>query len=418
MADRHVVLGLARSRAPWFGELARWATTAVAPIDFVKTLTCEEARAVLGTGRSVSVVLLDAELPRLDRGVISAAAQIGVPTILVGRSGTRDWESLGCSARIGADFERDELVEILDRVARRVAPPAAGTEQRVDLTAPVPTGRLVGVIGTGGSGCSTIAMALAQSWADDGSDVVLVDGCRRADLAMYHDVGDVIPGLPELVEMHRGDDADPEEIRRLEFDTNRGYRLLLGLRRPRDWAGLRTPAIAAAFDGLRRSHDAVVVDLEADLDTEADTGSADVEDRHAVALSVARRADVMLVVCDTDLKGTHGAARLAQDLKAVGTPASRIVVVANRAPRASTTRSATARAIRGLGGSDPTTIAFVRPHRHLEGIHHTAERFPGSLGRPVLSAVRDALGVDIESAANEPQRVRIGELGVTAGPYR
>ena len=66
------------------------------------------------------------------------------------------------------------------------------------------------IVGAGGSGTSTIAMALAQAWASTGTDTVLVDGCRRADLAVYHDVGDVIPGLPELVELHRGDDAVEE----------------------------------------------------------------------------------------------------------------------------------------------------------------------------------------------------------------
>lgn len=418
MAERHVVLGLARSRAPWFGELARWATTAVAPIDFVKTLTAEEARAVLGAGRAVSVVLLDAELPRLDRSVVVAATQAGVPTVLVGRHGSRDWESLGCAARLSQEFERDELVDLLDRVARRIPTETPETSRRVDLSTGETTGHLVGVLGAGGSGCSTIAMALAQTWADGGTDVVLLDGCRRGDLAMYHDVGDVIPGLPELVELHRGDDADPDEVRDLEFDSGRGYRLVLGMRRPRDWAGLRGPSISASFDGLRRTHAAVVVDLESDLETEAETGSVDVEDRHAVALSVARHADAMVVVSRTDLKGVHTAARLVHDLARVGTPHQRIVVIGNHAPRAGAARSGAARAIRSLCGEDPTTVAFVRPHRGLDGIHNTVDRLPGTLGRPVLDAVRSALAAEPVTPSIEPRQVRVGELGATAGSDR
>lgn len=50
VAERFVVVGLARSRSRWFGELARWATAGAAPVDFVKCLTAEEARAVIGTG--------------------------------------------------------------------------------------------------------------------------------------------------------------------------------------------------------------------------------------------------------------------------------------------------------------------------------------------------------------------------------
>lgn len=53
----------------------------------------------------------------------------------------------------------------------------------------------------GGAGASTIAMALAQGLGlrDGGTTphgVALVDGARRAELSMYHDVGDVIQGLP------------------------------------------------------------------------------------------------------------------------------------------------------------------------------------------------------------------------------
>ena len=44
MADRYVVIGLARSRSRWFGEVARWANAAAAPVDFVKCLTSDEVR--------------------------------------------------------------------------------------------------------------------------------------------------------------------------------------------------------------------------------------------------------------------------------------------------------------------------------------------------------------------------------------
>ncbi|MBS1838172.1 MAG: hypothetical protein JST64_10815 [Actinobacteria bacterium] len=415
MADRHVVLGLARTRAPWFAELARWATTAVAPIEFVKTLTTEEARAVLGAGRPVSVVLLDGELPRLDRTVMTAAALAGVPVVLVGALGGRDWESLGCAARLAPDFERDQLVELLDRVARRLPSELPRAHRRVDLAEGVERGRLFGVMGTGGSGSSTVAMALAQSCAEDGDDVVLVDGCRRGDLAMYHDVGDVIPGLPELVELHRGDTADPDQIRSLEFDTSRGYRLLLGLRRPHDWAGLRSASITAAIDGLRRTHHVVVVDLDSDLDTEATTGSVDVEDRHAVALSVARSADAVVVVSTCDLRGIHGATRITEDLTRTGTPTGRIVVAANRAPRSGVARTRTARAIRALSGEEPPIVTFLRTQRGLASLHHTCDRLPPSMGRPLLSAIGKVPSRTEPPSPPTPERVRIGELGTTTG---
>lgn len=177
-----------------------------------------------------------------------SATEAGAPTIVVeDRRNCRDWSSLGCVAALEEDFTRDQLVEVLDRHARVVDRTVHRPVARTDLADDPAPGRMVGVTGTGGSGASTVAMALAQAVAPTSGRVALVDGARRADLALYHDVGDVIPGLPELVDLQRRDRSDPEEVRSLLFGIDdRGYDLLLGLRRSRDWAGLRPHAVDAA----------------------------------------------------------------------------------------------------------------------------------------------------------------------------
>ena len=409
VAERFVVVGLARSRSRWFGELARWATAGAAPVDFVKCLTAEEARAVVGAGRAASVLLVDAELPRFDRDLVAEADRSGVPTILVGAADVRDWEALGCAARLDPDFGREELVEALERHARRVAP-EDHRAARVELTDEVARGTLIGVIGPGGAGTSTIAMALAQAVAAEGADTVLVDGCRRSDLAMYHDVGDVIPGFPELVDLHRSDEPDPDEVRALEFPTPRGYRLVLGMRRPRDWAGLRPRAVEAAFDGLRRTHEAVVVDLEGDLETEAETGSSDIEDRHAAALAVVRSCDAMVVVSRCDMKGTHDAVRLVHDVGRIGAPAGRLVVAVNLAPRSPVLRSRIARTIRSLtAGAEPGEVTFAGRIRSADAMHRDVTSLPG--GCDVLQAIRSLGSVPQVAREHTPVQVRAGELG-------
>lgn len=414
MAECFVVVGLARSRSRWFGELARWANAAVAPIDFVKCLTSEEARAVLGAGRAVSAVLVDTDLARFDRDLVAEADRNGVPTVLIGRAESRDWEALGCAARLEPDFSRDDLVDVLERFARRVDSEAELRRTAVELDRDVDRGRLVGVIGTGGTGASTVAMALAQTWAAAGTDTVLVDGRRHGDLAMYHDVGDVVPGLPELVDLHRSDEPDPDEIRALEFATGRDYRLVLGLRRPRDWAGMRPRSVEAAFDGLRRSHGAVVVDADPDLETEAETGSTDVEDRHAASLVVARSGDAVVVVTAASMKGVHDAARLTHELSRCGTPAERIVVVVNQAPRSPIAQTRLCRAVRALAVEDTADVVAVRHHRGTEAAHRDATLLPGALGSAVLDAVRPVLGRGTP-AHGGPVRIRAGELGTAIG---
>ena len=73
-ADRFVVVGVTRARARWVADLARWSTDGAAPIEFVSCLTATEAGAVLGTGRRVSALLLDARGPGIDRDLIDAAS--------------------------------------------------------------------------------------------------------------------------------------------------------------------------------------------------------------------------------------------------------------------------------------------------------------------------------------------------------
>ena len=98
-ADRYVVLGLARARAAWFGEVARWATAAALPIDFVKSVSVEEVRTRLRSGRPFSALLVDGGLPALDRDLVELAAQQRCAVIAVddGRS-PRAWRELGVAA--------------------------------------------------------------------------------------------------------------------------------------------------------------------------------------------------------------------------------------------------------------------------------------------------------------------------------
>ena len=90
-SDRFVVVGVTRARARWVADLARWSTDGAAPIEFISCLTATEAGAVLGTGRRVSALLLDARGPGIDRDLIDAASTAtGMPSAAPPWS-TTDW---------------------------------------------------------------------------------------------------------------------------------------------------------------------------------------------------------------------------------------------------------------------------------------------------------------------------------------
>jgi MinD-like ATPase involved in chromosome partitioning or flagellar assembly len=424
MAERYVVLGLARTRCHWFGQLSHWSTAGVAPIEFIKCLSAEEARAVMGTGRRVSAFIVDGGLGRFDRDLVASASEAGAPTIVVeDRRNGRDWSSIGCVAALDQDFTRDQLVEVLDRHARVVDRSVHRPRARTDLTDDPAPGRMVGVTGTGGSGASTVAMALAQALAPTNGMVALVDGARRADLALYHDVGDVIPGLPELVDLQRRDSADPEEVRGLLFGIDdRGYDLLLGLRRSRDWAGLRPHAVDAALESLRRSHDLVVVDHDPDVEGEAETGSVEVEDRNAVARAVMTSADLVLLVTRPGMKGVHDLLRLFDEFTAAGTPVARLVPVVDGSPRSRPGRTELARAVRDLtaghssGRAEFVPPVFVPHVRGLEDAHRSAGRLPERLTRSLGQVVSDLLAAlpRRATAAEVGTAIRIGDLASDA----
>src|SRR5690606_15525570 len=168
--ERYVVLGLAHVRSSWFNDVARWSTVGSLPIEFVKCLGAEELRSRLRGGRAFSAALLDARLPAVDRDLLAALADAGVPSLVVDATADhRDWVSLGAAGRLAEPLERAPLLDALVVHGRMIGPVAEVTS---GLSSPPAgsamwRGRLVTVTGTPGSGTSTIAASIAQGLGAD-----------------------------------------------------------------------------------------------------------------------------------------------------------------------------------------------------------------------------------------------------------
>lgn len=431
--ERFVVLGLAHARSPWFAEVGRWATAAALPLEFVKCVSVEELRARLASGRAFSAALLDASLPGVDRDVVDAARAAGCPVLLVddGRGG-RDGRQLGAAAVLDAGFGRAELHDVLRAHAQPIA--------RGELASAVPAaagpgpgwqGHLVAVTGVPGAGTSTVAAALAQGLGDDprhAGVTLLADLSLHAHQAVLHDAGDVVPGLPELVDAHRYGSPSIDEVRALTFDVaDRGYQLLLGLRRHRDWTTLRPRAVAAALASLRSSYRVVVADVDADLEGDDDVGSADVEDRNALARSTLPRASVALVVGQPGVTRLHALVRTVEHLLDGGVDPARTVLVLNRSPRSPRARAELTRAVAALLGEVPGGDRLASPlhladRRGLDDLVRDARRLPGALAAPLTAAVVALLGLDggparlPATAEPGPEPVAAGSLGTWSDP--
>ena len=220
MTERYVVLGLAPARATWFRAVGSWANSGALPAEFVKCLSAEEVAARLRTGRAFSALVADGGLPAVDRDLVARASGAGCAVLVVDdRRVRRDWGALGVARVLPPDFSREDLLRALAAHARKVQRSEAQPD--TVLTRAVPAGwrgTVVAVTGAGGSGVSTAAMALAQALGDDvrhAGMVLLADLRLHAELAMLHDVGDVCPGVQELVEAHRSGQPSVDEVRAL-----------------------------------------------------------------------------------------------------------------------------------------------------------------------------------------------------------
>lgn len=358
--ERWVVLGLAHPRAPWFSAMARWSTAAAIPVDFIKCVSADEARARLSGGRPFSCLLVGGDVGGLDRDLVDTAHRAGATVVVAGPPAERDWDELGVSSVLPATFERDTLMSTL----REFATPIARIES---IPQPEPLerdgswrGRLIAVTGAGGVGTSVTAMSVAQAFAAEPSNaamVLLADLALNAEQAMLHDAREVVPGVQEFCEAHRTGRLPVDQVRSFAFDAaGRGYHLLLGLRCHRDWTAVRPRAFAASIDGMQRSYRLVIADIDSDTEGEESTGSLDVEDRNAMARQVTQRADLLLAVGNPTTKGLYSLARVVRSLLATGVDPGRIVAVCNRSPRSPRKRAESVRTIAELLGSDADDI--------------------------------------------------------------
>lgn len=425
MRDRYALIGLSRPRAEWFRSVALWATAGAIPAEFTKCVSVEELRARLGSGRVWSAALVDAGVAGADRDLVAAIVESGTVPVVVDDRGQHDWRALGVQAVLTSDFDRDELLRILELHASRVG---AGSDVLPDAPeTPVGTAEELGpvavVCGTGGCGASSVAIALAQGLAEADADrpVLLADLCLRADQAALHDARDIVPSVQELVEAHRGRRPGQVETQSLTFYVEeRGYHLLLGLRRAKYWASLRPRAFTAAMTSLRAAFGPVVCDIEADLEGEADGGSADVEERNVMARTAVAQARVVFAVASCDFAGVLKLVRLIGELVDHGVRGAAIVPVLNRAPRNPRWRAqltATVAELAGplLDGEQLFPPVFL-PEKGVEEALRDGVALPAPLAPVLAGAWRAGLERTAERTPQAPpQRIEPGSLGSLAG---
>jgi len=316
--------------------------------------------------------------------VLAALRAARVPLIRVMDTATTN------SGELPDSFRREELLHVLVLLKR---PETLRAEQVA--VKPAVTRQLVAVIGSGGAGTSTVAAVLCQGLARDGDTVLLADLCRHAAQAMLHDITGQIDGVMEIA-------LAPETSVAGSFlpqvaVSSRGYALMLGMRQPLQWVALQGQRVAAVLAALTAGEGVVVCDLDPDLETEQQTGSVGVGDRHRLTHTVLTQAKVVVLVVDASLVGVlRGVERLVAIASHVADTVP-IVVVINRqkktdAARPSARFKAAFAALNRRAGQQRRHITVVTvPLFAADRCHLAVTGFPARLTNTLAAPVRAAL---------------------------
>lgn len=435
MADHYRVLGLARFDAPWFQAVGTWASTSAIPAEFTRCVSLNEVRARLSTGSPPSCVLVAASVRGIDRDFVSLADEHGATVVIVDDVGDRrPWLDIGVAEVVGPELSRGQLVDLLNAHGTPVTGvrSAAGPDPSTVRSRAV--GRLIAVTGSGGTGTSTCAIAVAQSLASattlrgahgvvrGGPEVVLADCKFSGEQAMLHNSAAAAPTIQDVVEAHRTATPEPSEVTEQTFEVaQRGYRLLLGLRHRHHWALLQERAVIAAIASLRTAFDVVVADVESDLESDRPSGSSDIANRNVLARSIVAEADSLVVVIHPTMKGLYSGVRLIAELAAAGVAVPALVPMVNQAPRQPHRRVPLLRAFRQLvqmcAGSIPELVDLQRPvllpRVNIETSLRDGTMLPARFAVPVgksLTRPSRSLRANHEGRDAAPTRVVPGEL--------
>jgi MinD-like ATPase involved in chromosome partitioning or flagellar assembly len=415
---RFSILALARPRSTWLAELTRWSGSGVIGTELIRCVSTDEVRARLTSLQQFSAVMFDEHSLGLDRDLLATCTDAACASIVV-TSGLprRDWISLGADRIIDSSFGSDELLSTL----RAVATPIEQCDKvsAIAGSAPnaAPVAPLIAVTGGGGTGRSTVAIALAQ--ALPGS--ALLDGALDASLALMIGGIDIVPALQELVEAHRTGVPTADEVRTILATCDRhGFDLLPGLRRHRDWTTLRPRAVEASVRSLRQAYPVVIADIDADIEGESDTGSFDIADRNSLARIIAGTADAIVVTGRSDLSGLSRLVSTVATLIDFGIEPGCITPVVLRPTRSILSPAEIRRSVSNLlervvGDLVIAATTVVELPRDLDTIVLDGAPMPA----PFVEQLRRLLPTRLEHASSTPDPIGpvpivSGELGIAS----
>lgn len=434
MPERQAVLVLVAGRSGWHRSLAGLVDAALAPLALQRCLGADELLSQAASAAATGVAVVDASALGVGRDLFDRLRQLGWGTLVVdGERTARHWTTLGADAAVSPDAPAAELARLALGIAkahasgrpREVAATHAPWERLATSGSETAEarrcGRLVCVLGPGGTGTSTVARAIAQAAAsrEASPTVLLADFARRPHQALLHGSTRDGGGLDELLDHCRLSAPALDSV--VATPPEVGYHLLAGRRTPSAWASWGPFARQAALDALLGTYGIVVADCDGDLEGSAECGSPDVEQRHALQRACVNAADLVVAVGREGLGGLASLLQLLADIRRLrhDDPPIGVVLRATAAPRSLGRASRRLVTRRSEAGELPGLVLppIPLPEVDIERSLVDGRHLPAALVRscaPLVDALDELGPAPTRFGALEAAAVAPGSLGTAA----
>lgn len=311
-----------------------------------------EAAIQAGAG---NVVVTDTAYPGVDANLIDRFHRAEV-FILLTCVDALDHAGIGEDA--WCDRDANAVVETLTSgLRRRMLGQTAMTETPVPALVAA-EGRLVVVWGTGGApGRSTMALNLARQLSGEDRIVTLVDGDIRGPAQMLMCALPVeASGLAAAVALRNRGELAQAALAELAQPLTGDLRLLSGLTRADRWRQLTGEAVREVLATCRAAGD-VVVDISSGFTDEDPSLLSFVPSPEDINLTLAREADVLILVARADAVGLMRLHALVGDCREHGVQISAVVLnQARDGACGSSSRAALHSVMETIGGQFPYVI--------------------------------------------------------------
>ena len=450
---KSLLVALVKESHQWVRDLNRWSNGSVIHFEFMVLLSMQELDIICQNHKGPVTVLVDSSNTNaVEHLNISGPCKDRRTIVIQSSKGSAKHFFAGIDT-ITYPFTPEEISETL---AWRSPPALTITETHPPRESavlesipqyieteynPTAKAKVIGVLGVGGAGSSTLAMSIAQVLAET-SKVILVDFCSDADLSMYHDIDRSLPSLTELLTAARQSSITVRQLRTFCIPViGRNYFLLPGAKRQDETLLWRNRALEDVLSILQTEFEYVVCDLDGSFRSSQVIQAASAEATTLASEVALVHADAVVITMSNDLRGIHGGLRIFHRLVGDGRALASLALCVNRVPHKFTgkrqfsnanltklvnevaTKLFEEPALTNLGRNKhqqrdqegKPTIFSAREERSLEQIHESVRPLPNTIGSTLAEWIENQYtDRDLRQTHTQvlPRRILPGELGV------